>query len=128
MKKKLVLALPCIAAVAFATFVGKKALEASAYEGNSLLMQNVEALSLDNNESIACPPNHVPNHYITATTNTIQVTCTKNGEIKVGEHTVSGAWEKNKTYVVVIVTKNCDGTECGACCDQSQVGVTIEKI
>lgn len=37
--------LPCIAAVAIATFVGKQAYESSAYESNSLLAQNVEALS-----------------------------------------------------------------------------------
>ena len=52
MKKNFILALPCIAAVAFATFVGKKALEASAYESNSLLMQNVEALT-QNEEDIS---------------------------------------------------------------------------
>lgn len=49
MKKKIFLMLPCIAAVAIATFVGKKALESHAYETNSLLMQNVEALT--DNES-----------------------------------------------------------------------------
>lgn len=37
--------LPCLAAVAIATFVGKKAFEAHAFEANSLLMQNVEALT-----------------------------------------------------------------------------------
>lgn len=37
--------LPCIAAVAIATFVGKQAYESSALESNSLLAQNVEALS-----------------------------------------------------------------------------------
>ena len=53
MKKNFILALPCIAAVAFATFVGKKALEASACDGNSLLMQNVEALT-QNEEQTPC--------------------------------------------------------------------------
>ncbi len=41
--------LPCLAAVAIATIVGKKAFESRAYETNSLLMQNVEALT--DNES-----------------------------------------------------------------------------
>ena len=47
MKKKIFLMLPCIAAVAIATFVGKKTFESHAYEANSLLMQNVEALAKD---------------------------------------------------------------------------------
>ena len=37
--------LPCIAAVAIATFVGAKSFKTNAYESNSLLMQNVEAMS-----------------------------------------------------------------------------------
>jgi len=45
MKKKAFLTLPCIAAVAIATFVGKKTFESSALEGNGLFLQNVEALS-----------------------------------------------------------------------------------
>lgn len=45
MKKKVYLMLSCIAAVAIATFVGKKAFESHAYETNNLLIQNVEALS-----------------------------------------------------------------------------------
>ena len=44
MKKKIFL-LPCIAAVAIATFVGAKSFQTNAYESNDLLMQNVEALS-----------------------------------------------------------------------------------
>jgi len=37
--------LPCIAAVAIATFIGTKALKSNANESNSILMENVEALS-----------------------------------------------------------------------------------
>ena len=44
MKKKIFL-LPCIAAVAIATFVGAKSYKTSAYESNELLLANVEALS-----------------------------------------------------------------------------------
>ena len=45
MKKKSLFILPCIAAVAIATFVGTKALKSNACENNNLLIQNVEALS-----------------------------------------------------------------------------------
>ena len=41
MKKKVFLMLSCIAAVAIATFVGKKTFGSHAYETSSLLMQNV---------------------------------------------------------------------------------------
>ena len=44
MKKKLFL-LPCIAAVAIATFVGAKTFKSNAVESDDLLMANVEALS-----------------------------------------------------------------------------------
>lgn len=40
--------LPCIAAVAIATFVGKKIIKSNADERNCLLMENVEALSAGN--------------------------------------------------------------------------------
>lgn len=43
MKKKFLLMLPCIVAVAIA--VGKKSFESNAFEGNGLFLQNVEALS-----------------------------------------------------------------------------------
>ena len=43
MKKKVIM-LSCIAAVAIASFVGKKTFESNAYE-NGLMTQNVEALS-----------------------------------------------------------------------------------
>jgi len=45
MKKKVIMMLPCIAAIAFVSFAGKKAIESNADERNSLLMANVEALS-----------------------------------------------------------------------------------
>ncbi len=45
MKKKVLMMLPCIAAVAIATIVGKRTLGSNAYETSSLLMQNVAALS-----------------------------------------------------------------------------------
>lgn len=45
MKKKFLLMLPCIVAVAIATFVGKKTFESSALERNNIMLENVEALS-----------------------------------------------------------------------------------
>ena len=45
MKKRNLFILPCIAAVAIATFVAKKTFETNAFKTNSLLMLNVEALS-----------------------------------------------------------------------------------
>lgn len=45
MKKKVFIMLPCIAAVAIATFVGKKTFEKNAFDSNAMLTQNVEALS-----------------------------------------------------------------------------------
>ena len=50
MKKKIFL-LPCIAAVAIATFVGAKSFQTNAYESNDLLLQNVEALSAGSDAS-----------------------------------------------------------------------------
>lgn len=43
--------LPCIAAVAIATFVGAKSLRTNASDGNSLLLQNIEALAEEGDES-----------------------------------------------------------------------------
>ncbi len=43
--KKQIIVLSCVAAVAIATFVGKKAYEPSLNESSDLFMQNVEALT-----------------------------------------------------------------------------------
>lgn len=51
MKKKVLLILPCIAAVAIATFVGKKTFESNAFEGKGLFLQNVEALTAGEDEN-----------------------------------------------------------------------------
>lgn len=45
MKKKVFLMLPCIAAVAIATFVGKKSFTGNGGVVNDILLQNVEALA-----------------------------------------------------------------------------------
>ncbi len=45
MKKKAFIMLPCIAAVAIATFVGKKTLAPNVLVRNNLLYENVEALA-----------------------------------------------------------------------------------
>ena len=50
--KKIFFALPCIAAVAIATFVGTKVLGSNACEHSGLLMENVEAVSLNEQGTI----------------------------------------------------------------------------
>ena len=52
MKKKIFM-LPCIAAVAIATFVGKQTFESNAYDDYVLMMENVEALSQDEGIRVA---------------------------------------------------------------------------
>lgn len=49
MRKKHLFMLPCVAAVAVAAAFGMKTLRSNAYETSSLLMQNVEALSAEEN-------------------------------------------------------------------------------
>ena len=128
MKKKLFL-LPCIAAVAIATFVGAKSFQTNAYESNDLLLQNVEALSAGSDAG--CPhnnANHVPNRFLYATTTTETATCKVDGSITVSDgNSYSGSYKKDKSYVVIITTKNCDGVQTGACCDQRKVGTTVKK-
>lgn len=56
MKKKIMM-LSCIAACAFVSgYVGMKACESHAYESNSLLMQNVEALTQNGEDNGEMPP------------------------------------------------------------------------
>ena len=56
MKKKIMM-LSCIAACAFVSgYVGMKAYESHAYESNSLLMQNVEALTQNGEDNGEMPP------------------------------------------------------------------------
>ena len=52
--KKMFFMLSCIAAVAIATFVGKKTFESNAFESDALFVQNVEALS-DGDNSVMNP-------------------------------------------------------------------------
>lgn len=55
MKKKILMMLPCIAAVTIATFVGKKTFELNAFGGDTLLAQDVEALSQGESGGIFIP-------------------------------------------------------------------------
>lgn len=124
--KKNFLMLSCIAAIVTATVVSKKTFESHADETNNLLMQNVEALSQENKEGAICPSSdYVPNRYIVVSNKTEECTCHVDGEISIGGKLFKGSWKKNKTYTIVIITKNCDGVAEGACCDQNQVGITI---
>ena len=54
MKKKILLTLPCVVAVSIAAFVGAATLKLNSNEGNSLLLENIEALSQENDEDTSC--------------------------------------------------------------------------
>ena len=45
MKKKILLTLPCVAAFGLAAFVGTMTLKSNSNESNSLLLENIEAMS-----------------------------------------------------------------------------------
>ena len=100
MKKKIFL-LPCIAAVAIATFVGAKSLRTSAYESNELLLANVEALSQyvgDPIEELHYSNTHLPcfkttyyaNHgLVTVPSGKFSATCWPNENSNKGYHSHS---------------------------------------
>ena len=74
MKKKIFL-LPCIAAVAIATYVGAKSFKTNASESNNLLLANVEALSseldmnaVDDDDDDPCAMMGQPLYSLVATT------------------------------------------------------------
>lgn len=75
MKKEVFLMLPCIAAIAIATFVGKKSFVSNLYEGNELLVQNVEALSSsgeDDYDSSVCNTGGEHNAIVEVATGKVQ--------------------------------------------------------
>ena len=79
MKKRNLFMLPCIAAVAIATFVAKKTFETNAFKTNSLLMQNVEALT--ENE-----PEILQNELVVCMGPRCNVSYIKSGKISTIEH------------------------------------------
>ena len=122
---------PIVAAcvMGMVSFTAKKIFCAQPACAESLLIENAEALSLMEESTTKCPSyKYVPDHFIVATSSTASGTCNVDGELTVGENTVSGSFKKGKTYVVVITTKNFDGLQKGACCNQKDVGVSIKKV
>lgn len=90
-----------------------------------LTKANLEALSILEGGNFCPSPYDVPNRYLEAKSETVSVKCTKSGHITVGGNSFSGDYKKGQTYSVVYEVKNCSGEQDGACCPQSEVGVTI---
>ena len=113
MKKKIIM-LPCIAAIAIATVVGKKTFESHANETSSLLMQNVEALSQGGDNP--------PDGYVWVDSKqtydcTYKLTLNGEGKIKIsiGNHgslvTLSGDANATITYTIPSARVDCYGSE-----------------
>lgn len=127
--KKIIFSIVAVCIIGIASITANKIFLARSTYAESLLMENAEALSLMEESTTKCPSyKYVPDHFIVATVSTTSGTCNVDGELTVGEKTVSGNFKKGKTYVVVITTKNCDGIQKGACCNQKDVGVSVKKV
>lgn len=117
------LLLPLVIAVFINVKIGTKMSDAT-----SLTLKNIEALA-DGEEGTTCPDyNYVPNRYIVAKPGKISAQCNVAGQIVVNDSTITGSFTYGTSYNVNIETKNCSGTQKGACCDQRQVGVHILSI
>jgi hypothetical protein len=119
MKKMFFIGIAAVVVVAIAAVNVNYALQ-----GNN----DLSALALANMEALAdteCPdPYDVPNRYIVVQTQTVTTTTNAKGEVQWGS-TVKTGYEKNKNVSIVVSTYNCDGTQSGACCKQSDVRVVI---
>lgn len=77
------------------------------------------------NGNTKCPDhNYVPNRAIAAVESTSTVTSNANGEITINGVLKIG-YGKNKSYPIVVETKNCSDPADGSCCDQREVGVKV---
>lgn len=74
------------------------------------------------------PWNYVPGRYIVSTTHSEQVVCPSGGSISIGQWHLTGDYKKGDKYSIVIETKNCDGENERAWCDQRQVGSWIIEV
>jgi len=82
MKKKFLLMLPCIVAVAIATLVGKKSFESNALKTNSILLENVEALSQDGEyDASDCNDGFGKYSFVSAATGKSEMRAHHSGEI-----------------------------------------------
>lgn len=94
---------------------------------SSILMQNIEALTEDNDVNkpqTTCPPGHIPNRYITAEVIVHTSTSDKDASINIGGK-VDGSYTHNSSSPIVIEVKNCNGVANGACCNPDDVGTRI---
>lgn len=123
--KKIFLGVIIMSSISICTVAGIEASQQQKQQKlSALTLANIEAIT--DEETTVCPDyNYVPDHYIEATAEAINTTCSKKGELQVGSHIIHGSFDRGEQYVVVIETKNCDGQQKGACCDQREVGVSI---
>lgn len=114
--------LSCIAAVAIASFVGKKAFEPHAYETNNLLLQNLEALAEGEEEPYPEERRDCINKggnwnmaSVCVASGFESSKCTVSGEITVCGVTVKGSFEKGKKYYIAWARYECKDSK-GNCC------------
>lgn len=132
MKKKLIL-LPCIAAVAIASFVGAKTFKSNATESNELLMTNVEALSQQEEpypeERTRCiNESGIWNMASVCKQSGFEyTTCKKSGEVSLFGITVKGNYEKGKKYYVAWARYECTQSS-GNCCKKQGLFTGDRKL
>ena len=121
MKKKFLL-LPCIAAVAIATFVGTKTLKSNAYSANSLLLQNVEALTDDNEADDSADRNACLQKggnwnmaSVCKASGFENAKCEISGEVTVCGVTVKGNYSRGSKYRIAWARYECVESK-GNCC------------
>ena len=92
-------------------------------EFSYLLMQNVEALAKLESWKDCGDPKYTPNGSIDVEQIETSVVANSNGELHILENTFAG-YDAGKEYVVLYAKKNCKEWD-GACCDQTDVGISV---
>lgn len=94
-------------------------------------LANIEALTASESTggtTTTTPPdpwNYVPDRYLISSVKTHKLVCATEGTISVNGVSFSGDYKKGVSYAVVVETKNCNGKQNGAWCDQRLVGSKI---
>lgn len=132
--KKQIIVLSCVAAVAIATFVGKKAYEPSLNESSNLLKQNVEALTQGNEEPYpeerkACieKGGNWNMASVCVASGFESSNCTVAGEITIFGVTVKGSYEKGKMYSLPWARYECKDSK-GNCCTKQGLYSGSQKL
>lgn len=114
--------LPCIAAVAIATFVGAKSFKTNASESNELLLANVEALSEPPEEpypqeraQCIAEGGNWNMASVCKDSGFETVTCKISGEVTLFGVTIKGSYEKNSKYNIPWARYECVQSA-GNCC------------